>query len=166
MSHNKVLVLINEQHSLMPAQEEILKEKFGQWEFVKVPATGWTIDKMKNVAQDLYLALVEAKPAFPGAKNNKIKAVMTSNTEKHNTAIVFVSPIPYLLAKAISDVSRSNFCRMKELTRLSVTGVPNSDVGETYEQFKIYVFHRDRREKTESNGVITTTVSNDSWQLV
>lgn len=151
MSHNKVLVLINEQHSLMPAQEEILKEKFGQWEFVKVPATGWTIDEMKNVAQDLYLALVEAKPAFPGAKNNKIKAVMTSNTEKHNTAIVFVSPIPYLL---------------KELTRLSVTGVPNSDVGETYEQFEIYVFHRDRREKTESNGVITTTVSNDGWQLV
>lgn len=151
MSHNKVLVLINEQHSLMPAQEEILKEKFGQWEFVKVPATGWTIDEMKNVAQDLYLALVEAKPAFPGAKNNKMKAVMTSNTEKHNTAIVFVSPIPYLL---------------KELTRLSVTGVPNSDVGETYEQFEIYVFHRDRREKTESNGVITTTVSNDGWQLV
>lgn len=151
MSHNKVLVLINEQHSLMPAQEEILKEKFGQWEFVKVPATGWTIDEMKNVAQDLYLALVEAKPAFPGVKNNKMKAVMTSNTGKHNTAIVFVSPIPYLL---------------KELTRLSVTGVPNSDVGETYEQFEIYVFHRDRREKTESNGVITTTVSNDGWQLV
>lgn len=151
MSHNKVLVLINEQHSLMPAQEEILKEKFGQWEFVKVPATGWTIDEMKNVAQDLYLALVEAKPAFPRAKNNKMKAVMTSNTGKHNTAIVFVSPIPYLL---------------KELTRLSVTGVPNSDVGETYEQFEIYVFHRDRREKTESNGVITTTVSNDGWQLV
>lgn len=151
MSHNKVLVLINEQHSLMPAQEEILKEKFGQWEFVKVPATGWTIDEMKNVAQDLYLALVEAKPAFPGAKNNKMKAVMTSNTGKHNTAIVFVSPIPYLL---------------KELARLSVTGVPNSDVGETYEQFEIYVFHRDRREKTESNGVITTTVSNDGWQLV
>lgn len=151
MNHNKVLVLINEQHSLMPAQEEILKEKFGQWEFVKVPATGWTIDEMKNVAQDLYLALVEAKPAFPGAKNNKMKAVMTSNTGKHNTAIVFVSPIPYLL---------------KELTRLSVTGVPNSDVGETYEQFEIYVFHRDRREKTESNGVITTTVSNDGWQLV
>lgn len=151
MNHNKVLVLINEQHSLMPAQEEILKEKFGQWEFIKVPATGWTIDEMKNVAQDLYLALVEAKPAFPGAKNNKMKAVMTSNTGKHNTAIVFVSPIPYLL---------------KELTRLSVTGVPNSDVGETYEQFEIYVFHRDRREKTESNGVITTTVSNDGWQLV
>jgi len=151
MSHNKVLVLINEQHSLMPAQEEILKEKFGQWEFVKVPATGWTIGEMKNVAQDLYLALVEAKPAFPGAKNNKMKAVMTSNTGKHNTAIVFVSPIPYLL---------------KELTRLSVTGVPNSNVGETYEQFEIYVFHRDRREKTESNGVITTTVSNDGWQLV
>lgn len=151
MSHNKVLVLINEQHSLMPAQEEILKEKFGQWEFVKVPATGWTIDEMKNVAQDLYLTLVEAKPAFPGTKNNKMKAVMTSNTGKHNTAIVFVSPIPYLL---------------KELTRLSVTGVPNSDVGETYEQFEIYVFHRDRREKTESNGVITTTVSNDGWQLV
>lgn len=151
MSHNKVLVLINEQHSLMPAQEEILKEKFGQWEFVKVPATGWTIDEMKNVAQDLYLALVETKPAFPGAKNNKMKAVMTSNTGKYNTAIVFVSPIPYLL---------------KELTRLSVTGVPNSDVGETYEQFEIYVFHRDRREKTESNGVITTTVSNDGWQLV
>lgn len=151
MNHNKVLVLINEQHSLMPAQEEILKEKFSQWEFVKVPATGWTIDEMKNVAHDLYLALVEAKPAFPGAKNNKMKAVMTSNTGKHNTAIVFVSPIPYLL---------------KELTRLSVTGVPNSDVGETYEQFEIYVFHRDRREKTESNGVITTTVSNDGWQLV
>lgn len=151
MNHNKVLVLINEQHSLMPAQEEILKEKFGQWEFVKVPATGWTIDEMKNVAQDLYLALVEAKPDFPEAKNNKMKAVMTSNTGKHNTAIVFVSPIPYLL---------------KELTRLSVTGIPNSDVGETYEQFEIYVFHRDRREKTESNGVITTTVSNDGWQLV
>ncbi len=164
MSHNKVLVLINEQHSLMPAQEEILKEKFGQWEFVKVPATGWTIDKMKNVAQDLYLALVEAKPAFPGAKNNKMKAVMTSNTGKHNTAIVFVSPNPYLLKLGLVHLCHYPYL-LKELTRLSVTGIPNSDAGKTYEQFKIYVFHRDRREKTESNGVITTTVSNDGWQL-
>ncbi len=61
----KTLLVINEQHSLMPEQETLLKEKFGTWESVLVPASGWTRDYMEGQARiwaDRHLNIVFASP--------------------------------------------------------------------------------------------------------
>ena len=34
-------IIINEQHKLLPEQQDILTETFGEWTTILVPATGW-----------------------------------------------------------------------------------------------------------------------------
>lgn len=69
----KNFLIINEQHSLFVAQENILREKFPEgYETIKVPATGWTLEEMKEVA---------------------------SGFDLYTDRVVFASPVPYLLAK-------------------------------------------------------------------
>ena len=75
MKKVKVKIIINEQHNLLPDQDRVLKETFSeekhQFEFVKSPAGGWTLEEM----------------------NEKIKELQQADI------IVFVSPIPYMLKR-------------------------------------------------------------------
>jgi hypothetical protein len=63
---------MNEQHSLMKQQEVVLREQLGDFEFLHVPAAGWTLEQQKEVAQEVL------------------------NMGKVN--VVFASPVPLLLA--------------------------------------------------------------------
>lgn len=64
-----VEVIINQNHKLMPEQEQILNQSFPHgWWFYNVPASGWSLEDIKEVAKDL---------------SGKI--------------VVFVSPVPYLI---------------------------------------------------------------------
>ena len=38
----KAIIILNEQHTLLPEQEEILTARFGKFETLSVPANGWT----------------------------------------------------------------------------------------------------------------------------
>lgn len=69
----KTLVVINETHSLLPEQEQILKQKFDSFDFLKVPSSGWTLEEMKE----------------------KINSIIENETDH----VVFVSPIPYMIQK-------------------------------------------------------------------
>ena len=69
----KVIVIINETHSLFPEQKNILKERFDDVEFVTVPAEGWSLETMRDVANALQSRAAEG------------------------ATIVFASPIPFLL---------------------------------------------------------------------
>lgn len=69
----KALVIINEQHQLLPDQERVLLERFESFERVNVPAEGWTLPEIREQAQRLW-----------AGANGK--------------AIVFASPVPALLA--------------------------------------------------------------------
>ena len=69
----KTLVIINEQHRLLDAQEKILNERFENWEILKVPVNGWALGEMKEI-------------------ENKLK--ISQGIE----SVVFVSPIPVLIA--------------------------------------------------------------------
>lgn len=73
----KALVIMNENHSLLPEQEKILKERFEEYEILPVPATGWTLEEM----------------------NRKIEEILSSvkNNARTNIGVVFVSPIPYMI---------------------------------------------------------------------
>lgn len=71
-----VKVIMNEQHSLMEEQENILNEKFSDnWEIFPVPAEGWTLEEMEKVYEEL----------------------------KSGYTIIFASPIPYLIMKLSHD---------------------------------------------------------------
>jgi len=48
-----VKVVLNEQHSLMPNQEEVLNEEYKSWEIFGVPAGGWTAVEMEEKVEEL-----------------------------------------------------------------------------------------------------------------
>ena len=49
----KTIVVINEQHTLLEEQEEILTDQFGRWDFEKVPAEGWSLKQMMEKSRQL-----------------------------------------------------------------------------------------------------------------
>ncbi|MFZ6028049.1 MAG: hypothetical protein ACOYYS_10065 [Chloroflexota bacterium] len=107
----KIIVIINEQHTLTTEQEAQILALWSGYETLKVPAAGWTFDEM----------------------NAQAKAI----TASYPHAVVFVSPVPYLLAR---------------LARR--------------ERMPIFVFHNDRREKVERDGKISYRIPADGWELV
>ena len=72
----KTKVVINEQHSLLPNQVEILDSKFqiNGWELFKIPAEGLTL-----AAQ-----------------------IATAGRIQENPGVVFASPVPVLLARCVA----------------------------------------------------------------
>jgi hypothetical protein len=58
----KTTVIINEQHTLLPEQEAILKEKFGAWTEILVPATGWTKEERDIICNALSGNVVFVSP--------------------------------------------------------------------------------------------------------
>ena len=76
----KTIVLLNEQHSLMPDQERILNEKYGKdWEIMPIPKDGWTADQMKNATKDIINMYDDGD-------------------------VVFASPVPYLIKLLVGEL--------------------------------------------------------------
>jgi hypothetical protein len=67
----KAVVIINENHSLLPQQVQLLREEFKSYEEFKVPATGWTKEQIFKEYKSL--------------------------GEFETQAVVMLSPIPLLL---------------------------------------------------------------------
>ncbi len=84
----RLTVIMNENHTLLPEQERILKERFPYLdpEFLFVPATGWTKEEMDQVAASFKEAAIGPDRYL-------------------SQYIVFVSPIPYLLR----ELTRAEF---------------------------------------------------------
>lgn len=119
-------VIINEQHSLNPAQRRILGEHFGQYTLLRVPASGLSSLEQKQWAADL----------------------LTSQAP-----VVFVSPVPLLLAIMAGRCSRSLAARTDSP---HPSGTP-----------PVFLFHNDSRTKTETlDGLISTVLSPDGWELL
>ena len=70
---NKITVIINEQHSLLENQKQILDNKFKDYEFLKVPADGWNKAQMNEIMNTIC------------------------------GTVVFVSPIPYMIKNLSED---------------------------------------------------------------
>ena len=58
----KTTIIISEQHTLLPEQEELLKEKFGTWQTILVPATGWTREEREIICDTLRGNVVFVSP--------------------------------------------------------------------------------------------------------
>lgn len=140
----KAHVIINESHSLLPEQEQILNAKFDDLVFVKVPQSGWTLDEMKKVAEDLHIQASEAHII----RDPDTGETILYSADKAGNAVVFVSPIPYLL-KYLSQ--KAIFADERGKSKL----------------YDVLVFHNDNREKKElPDGKIIQTVAKTGWQLV
>jgi hypothetical protein len=83
---SKALVVINEQHTLLPDQVRILDEKFDEYELLKVPAEGWTLDEIEVQASSIVNKIHEAFYA------------------RESLSVVFVSPIPALMKRVFVSV--------------------------------------------------------------
>jgi len=59
---SKVTIIINEQHSLLEEQEQILNKTYTTWEKLLVPASGWTIEEIKEVAIKLEGVVIFVSP--------------------------------------------------------------------------------------------------------
>lgn len=69
-----IIIIINEQHSLLPQQEQLIRKKLGQEiELKKIPSEGINRQEIEELAKELGLL--------------------------HNVNIVVLSPIPLLLAR-------------------------------------------------------------------
>lgn len=103
-------VMLNEQHRLLPEQEKLINDA-GNYTIVKVPAEGWTRDEiMKSFHDKMYVC--------------------------NETGIIFVSPIPLMIALAVKN------------------------------EIKVGIMHNDKREKKELNGKIISTVAQIGWELI
>lgn len=80
MLRKRLVIVMNENHKLLPEQELIIKERFPdlEAEFLFVPANGWTKEEMDQV-----VASFEKEAIGP----DRCLAQY----------IIFVSPIPYLI---------------------------------------------------------------------
>ena len=89
------LVIINEQHTLLDVQNEILLNRFGVdgWNTLPVPAEGWTQTEMD--------------------------AIMASDIFKTKT-VIFISPIPYMI-KMLTAAAMANMHLPSIITRYSRT---------------------------------------------
>ena len=61
----KTTIIISEQHTLLPEQESILKEKFVEWATIPVPATGWTKEERDIICDAIRGNVVFVSP-IPG----------------------------------------------------------------------------------------------------
>ena len=146
----KAFVVVNEQHNLFPEQETILRERFDEIEMVKVPASGWTLEEMKKVAAELHYRASEAEVRRHPETG---KVVSTLYSWKTENAVVFASPVPFL---------------MKELAQKAIAYDWYGDYeGDLRHRYDVLVFHNDRREKKElPDGRIIQTVAATGWKLV
>jgi len=143
--YKKGIVIINEQHRLLPEQKTILEENFEEYELLKVPQEGWTFDEIVEIAEKVHIKLSGAE-ATEITKN--VKRILYPAVTEGNAA-VFVSPVP---------------CMIRELQALSVIPTEGPDMEQLY---AVLIFHNDRREKKElPGGKIIYTVAETGWQLV
>ena len=85
------IVLLNEQHKLLPEQKELLDSKFPKYKVKSIPAEGWTREEMETITDELV-----------------------------GRTVVFVSPIPLLIRElsVISGAEMQQDFRNKEFTKV------------------------------------------------
>lgn len=58
----KTTIIISEQHTLLPEQESILKEKFAVWTTIFIPEKGWTKEERDIICETLRGDVVFVSP--------------------------------------------------------------------------------------------------------
>jgi hypothetical protein len=123
-------IVINEQHKLMPEQEKLIDEMFGKILFryitVKVPANGWNRQEQESALMDM------------------------------KGAVLFISPIPYMMVLAAEIAIKNNNmdiyidCRAEIESRITAVMVMCNDT---------------RAKKELPNGKVISVVAETGWYI-
>jgi len=101
---NKPLVLLNEQHSLLPDQLRLLDARFPNgWTIMSIPTEGWTLKEQRNIVKD-----------WP------------------NCTAIFASHVPYLLSALAQkagnwDDNSCNYCLVFHNDNRDKKELPNGE---------------------------------------
>ena len=76
----KCIVVLNQQHALFDQQMDILGKKYDKVDYLRVPATGWTLAQINDVCDSLLMA---------------------------DADVIMASPIPALLMKLVKGIAYS-----------------------------------------------------------
>ena len=88
MKRERAIIIINEQHKLLTAQERLLDEQFSSWDVLSVPAKGWTYDEVLEQCEDILQALeLILTIEGPGKPELGFPAL----------TVVFASPVPAMM---------------------------------------------------------------------
>ena len=91
----KTTVIMNEQHSLLPSQEDLLKSHFETFDFLRVPDGGWTAQEMREMATSLEgrnVVFVSPVPVLLAIVSARAGASRTGNMAEKDGAIGFAGP--------------------------------------------------------------------------
>ena len=58
----KAIVVINETHKLFPEQEKLLVKRFGDYELLKSPKSGWSLEEIEEIVAGIEDVVVFASP--------------------------------------------------------------------------------------------------------
>lgn len=109
----RAIVIVNEQHTLFPEQENII-DRYDDIDFINVPAAGWTYQQQDEMVAHIYNAALETD-------------------EVPSATVIFASPIPYLL-KEVTELAISYHPMMEDiLIRLYQVRVFHNDHREKVE---------------------------------
>lgn len=132
----KTKIVINEQHSLMPVQEKLIKEKFGEeMEFVKIPAKGLNLEELDKLAERLIF--------------------------DEDANIIVVSPIPVLITKLAYFFGKYNeIVKVNKKFKLPIKDEHRIDS----KAYLFYRDNRNKEETDD--GKIINTIDNEGWKLI
>ena len=130
-------VILNEQHTMLPQQKELLESRYENIDLLQVPAEGWTAKEQERQ----YMLLREGKPLMPDCGD-----------------IIFLSPLPIMLAAAAFQ--RGYHCGYNDWAEQDSQGCKYTSYTP-----RVYLFHNDKRTKQEKDGKVWYTVPQDGWIL-
>ena len=89
----KALLVINEQHSILPDQERVLKLAGYEYEEFKIPAKGMTLAEMREAVDSfpawskiIFLSPVPAMMSMLNSKGKRFRVFHNDNREKKELA--------------------------------------------------------------------------------
>ena len=132
----KTWIMINEGHTLLPEQQEILEERYGSWETILIPEKGWSIEEMRSIIND-----------------SRFESTLQDEVIK---TVVFVSPIAYMIGEMKLN---------KGFDEGIMESNSWEDIYKISPVVKVF-FNAHREAKELPGGKIIHTIAKTGWQLV
>jgi len=87
----KTTIIINENHTLLPEQENILKKRFREWETLLVPSDGWNKHERDEICHEIKGNVVFVSPIAGMIKDLTMRTMinMIKNEEIEVAPYVF-----------------------------------------------------------------------------
>jgi len=86
----KTTIIINENHTLLPEQENILKKRFCEWETLLVPSNGWNKQERNEICSEITGNVVFVSPIAGMVKSLSIRSIIKMVKNEKIDVVPFV----------------------------------------------------------------------------